>query len=147
MFKRLFLGKTPSFYLCLCVGLLAIVCGIIFFICDRSIMGNDIHFNDFSHMTLIFLIAAGVVTIVDALTSIPFVGVASCALMGCALGSHIYIACFPLADITQPVAFFTNDIDKARSAVTLFMIFLAIFLVITLVLIVNCFLSEKRKAE
>ena len=138
-------NKSLSFYIRLVVGLAAIIAGVVFFLLDRAVMGSDIHFNDFSYLTMIFLIAGGVISIVDAVFGFPFIGILSCALIGCAIGSHLYIACFPLADITQPVAFFTNDVEKARTAVTLFMAFLGLFALLAIANIVSCFLPNKKK--
>ena len=64
----------------------------------------------------------------------------------CGVGSHLYIACYPLADITEPVAFFTNDVDRAHEMVNLFITFLVIFALLGILTIVLNFLSQKKKA-
>ena len=140
-------NRPLRFYLQFCSGILAILAAVIFFIIDRNLMGNDIHFNDFSYLTLIFIIAGGLIAILDAFLPLPYLGTIGCVAYGFGIGCHFYIAFFPIADTIQPVAFFTNNIDKARAAVTLFMTFLVIFLLIAVISVVSNFLSERKKAE
>jgi len=137
--------RTLRFYLELCAGIVAIISSVIFFIFDRQILGGDIRFDDSSYMTLIFMLCGGAVCLVDAFIPLPFIGIAAAVLFGFGLGSHLRLACYPMADLGQGVAFFTGDTAKAQSAVTLFMIFLVIFLLVAIATIVANFLSIKKK--
>ena len=147
MLGKLFLHKPLRFYLELCGGLLAIIAAIIFFALDRQILGGDIRFNDSSHLTLIFIIIGGVLAIVDAFLPLPFVGIASAIVLGCGVGSHLRLACFPLADVANPAPFFTGDKIKAGNATTLFFTFLVIFLVFALMIVIANFLPAKKKEQ
>ncbi len=139
------LHKPLRFYLQGCAGILAIILGLVFFFVDRAMMGTDIHFNDFSHITMIFMIAGGLVSLIDAFFPLPFVGIVSSVLYGCGIGAHMFIACYPMADLVAPVAFFTNDINKAKAVVPVFVVFLVLFALIAIASIVANFLSAKKK--
>lgn len=143
---KLFKNFTWKNYAWLGIGLACIVAVLIFFPIDRSLYGTDMHFNDFSQLTLIFLLSAGALAILQAFLPLPFLSIAPSILIGCGVGSHLYIACYPLADITEPVAFFTNDVDRARKMVNLFIPFLVIFALLGILTIVLNFLSTKKKA-
>ena len=106
-------SKGVRFFLELGLGILSIIVGIIFFILDANIMQN-VQFADNSYFTLIFLILAGAASIADAFLGLPFIGIASSVLFGVGLGNHLRLACYPLADLSAPVAFFTGSVPKAQ---------------------------------
>ena len=147
MFAKLFSHKPLRFYLEFCGGAIAIIAAIIFFALDRVVLGGDIRFNDSSYLTLIFLIAGGGLAIADAFFPIPFLGIVSAIALGFGLGSHLRLACFPLADVAFPAPFFTGDKIKAGNATTLFFVFLGIFLVLALLIVVASFLPPKKEKE
>ena len=147
MFGKLFLHKPIRFYLELCSGVLAIIASIIFFALDRQVLGGNIRFNDSSYLTLIFMIAGGALAIVDAFFPLPFLGVAAAVTFGLGIGSHLRLACFPLADVTNPAPFFTGDKIVAGNATTLFFTFLILFLVFALFVVVANFLPAKKKQQ
>lgn len=144
---KAFLHKPLKFYLELCAGTLGIVSAIVFFVIDRQLLGGDIGFDDSSYMTLIFILIGSAVALFDAFVPLPFVGIASAILFGLGIGSHLRLACYPLADLGQAVPFFTKDVILAQQAVTLFMTFLIIFLVLAIAIIVSNFLGKKKAKE
>ena len=147
MFGKLFLHKPLRFYLELCGGLLAIIASIIFFALDRQVLGGNIRFDDSSYITLIFLIAGGALSIVDAFFPLPFLGIVTAILFGLGLGSHLRLACFPLADVTNPAPFFTGDKIVAGNATTLFFTFLILFAILALFIVIANFLPAKKKQQ
>lgn len=143
MFAKLFKNRGARFYIELCAGFLTIVAALIFFALDRQIL-VDIKFSDSSEWTLVYLLIGGLVLILDAFFPLPFLGVAGTILLGLGIGSHLRIACYPMADLGQNVPFFTGSTEKATAAVTLFVTFLIIFLLFGIASIVCNFLSPKK---
>ena len=147
MFGKLFLHKSLRFYLELCAGVIGIAAAILFYLLDRKVMGGNLGFSDISHFTLIFILAGSLLAIVDAFFPLPGLGIAATAVIGCGVGNHLRLACYPMADAVLGVAFFTKDVQKAQAAVTLFSTFLAIFLLIAIALIVGNFLDKEGKKD
>ena len=144
MLAKLFLHKGIRFYLEIAAGILGIISAIIFFAIDRSLLSGDIGFSDISHFTLIFMIVGSVVAIADAFLALPGLGILSAAILGCAIGDHLRLACYPLADLSVAVPFFTKDVLLAQAASTLFITFLVIFVLLAIIVIVSNFLSKKK---
>ncbi|MCR5079640.1 MAG: hypothetical protein K6B65_06980 [Bacilli bacterium] len=144
MLKKLFLNKGLRFYLELVAGVIGIVAAIIFFAMDRQLLGGELGFADISHFTLIFIIAGSVVALFDAFFPLPGVGIVAAALFGLGVGNHLRLACYPLADLSLAVPFFTKDVILAQKAVTLFITFLVVFILLAIMVVVSNFLGKKK---
>jgi len=145
MLKKLFANRSKRFYIELCSGIVGIIASIIFFIVERNVAGASLQFEDTSLLTFIFVLVGGVISIVDAFIRLPLVGILPCVAYGYSIGNHIRNAAFILADVTEPVAFFTGSVDKANSLLNVYIPFLVIFVLVGIASIVACFLGEKKK--
>ncbi len=147
MFAKLFLNKPLKFYLEFCAGVIGIIAAIVFYVFDRQILGGDLGFPDISHFTLIFIIAGSLIAIADAFFPLPGLGIAATLVVGLGVGNHLRLACYPLADLSVAVPFFTKDVIKAQAASTLFMIFLAIFVLVAISMIASNFMASKKAED
>ena len=144
MFRKLFMHRSVRFYMELACGLLALISAPIFFGIERGIGGSNLQFDDTSYLTLIFMLVGGAISILDAFFPLPFVGILPCIAYGYSIGNHIKNMCFPLADVSEPVAFFTGSADKASAMLGAFIPFLILFLLIAIAASISCFLGEKK---
>ncbi|MCH4278047.1 MAG: hypothetical protein LKF89_03920 [Bacilli bacterium] len=140
-------NQKPHFYIQLSVGVVAIISAIIFLIIDINMISSAVSFSDKSYMSVIFMILGGVMSIVSAFLKIDFLGVIAPILFGCAVGQHLYLACFPYADVLTGVPFFVNNGTLAQSVSKIFTVFLVIFILCLLLSVVSAFFTDKKAID
>lgn len=138
-------NRSLSFYLEAGAGILAILAAVVYIIIDKSMIAGTISFDDSSILTMVFLLVGGVLSVGHALTGLPFANILGAIALGAGVGQHIYMCCFPWADLATGVAFFCNSETRAILITTIYTIFLALFLVSTILSVVSTFTHKEEK--
>ena len=141
-------NRTKAFYVQLATGALAIISVVIFFIIELTTVRGHISFPDNTLFTFLFMLIGGLCSLASCFTQIEVLSIIASILYGLGVGQHLFMACYPYADLGTGVPFFVDSAAFAVSVSTLFTIFLVVFALITILSIFVCFIDKKedRKA-
>jgi hypothetical protein len=137
-------NRPCRFYLQTGAGVAAVISGIALWIIDASFIKSAVTFRDMSFLSSLFMIIGGLVSLAAAFTKFDFLSIVSSALFGCGLGQHLYLACFPYADVLTGVPFFVADGTNGKIIANICTVFLVIFGLCLASEVVSSFLGAKK---
>ncbi len=136
-----FKNRKLGFYIQVAASALAIIAGIAFLVIDATIVKGNISFKDYSLVTSLACIFGGIVGLAHAFTSLPFLDIVSCVLIGVALGQHLSMSCYPWADIGTGVPFFVNNGELLKTVSSIFTAYVVIIAVPLVGNVLTCFIG------
>lgn len=140
-----FKNRPFTFYLKFASGALSILLSLIFFILECVIVRGHISFADLSHITFIFTFLSGVVMLFDAFAEISFLPLVATIFLALGVGQHLFMSCYPYADLGTGVPFFVDDGSLLVVVSNLFTIFLVGFAILLVVDILINFMDQKTE--
>lgn len=144
-FNFSFKNRPFAFYLKFAVGALATFLSILFFILECAIVRGHISFADNSHITFIFTLVGGISMILAAFSEISFLPIISSICLAVGVGQHLFMSCYPYADLGTGVPFFVDDGSLLVIVSNLFTIFLVGFAILLVVDILINFMDQKTE--
>ena len=131
--KKVFNARTVGFYFGFVAGLIALIGAI-------GLIATDFGDITFSWITVALAMGGFAFEILNCLADLAVAPLLSAVCFGCALSWHLYIGLPTLSDIWNGV----NYIGGNAKAVIVFGV---IFAVATLLGIVSCFMSQRKKYQ
>ncbi len=146
-FNFSFKNRPFAFYLKFAVGALATFLSILFFILECAIVRGHISFADNSHITFIFTLVGGISMIFAAFSEISFLPIISSICLAVGVGQHLFMSCYPYADLGTGVPFFVDDGTLLHTVADLFTIFLILFGILLVASLVCNFIDKKTEEK
>lgn len=140
-------NRSKAFYIQLATGVIALISSILFLIIEITVVRGHISFPDNTIFTFLFVLVGGLLSLACCFTQIEFLAIISTILYGCGVGQHLFMSCYPYADLATGVAFFVDSGEFALTVSNIFTTFLVIFALLMVLSIVVCFLDKKQEQK
>lgn len=140
-----FKNRALVFYIKLAIGLLILLSTVVFFIMHNSVAKGHISFPDRAYITFIFGLVSSIVMLFASFSEIGFLPLISAILMGAVVGQHLFMCCYPYADLATGVPFFVDSGALLTTVSEIYTCFLIVFILLMVASIIICFIDKKSE--